>query len=321
MIKISLICFTLKEKKMDLLTLIEEKKQLEETLNNLIFGSIEIREKSNKKYIYLHKREDGLSITKFIGEYSKELHNLILENNIKAKELRKKLKTVTKELKSQGYVDKELSKVVSLNIDFARRHMAETIYKQAVLEGIATTFADTETIIEGGKVNNMTAEDVLKVVNLKHAWEFVMNKNVLFSLTNFALLSEINKLILEGFYYNAGKVRSTPVRIGGTNWKPELPFETVIKEELNKILNKKISIIDKSIELILFVIKKQIFIDGNKRTAIIFANHLLIKNGKGLIVIPNEQVEKFKSLLIAYYEGKGVKKIKDFLKNYCFIKL
>ena len=71
---------------MDLLTLIEEKKQLEETLNNLIFGSIEIREKSNKKYIYLHKREDGLSITKFIGEYSKELHNLILENNIKAKE-------------------------------------------------------------------------------------------------------------------------------------------------------------------------------------------------------------------------------------------
>lgn len=306
---------------MDFLTLLEEKKNLEETLNNLINGSIEIREKSNKKYIYLHKREDGLSTTKFIGEYSKDLHNLILENNIKAKELRKKLKLITKDLKSQGYVDKELSDEVALNIDFARSHMADTIYKQAVLEGIATTYADTETIIEGGKVNNMTAEDILKVVNLKHAWEFVLNKNVLLSPTNFALLSEINKLILEGFYYNAGKVRFTPVRIGGTDWKPELPFESVIKEELDKILNKKISIVDKAIELILFVMKKQIFIDGNKRTAIIFANHLLIKNGKGLIVIPNEQVEKFKSLLISYYEGKDVKKIKEFLKNSCYIKL
>lgn len=306
---------------MDFLTLLEEKKNLEETLNNLINGSIEIREKSNKKYIYLHKREDGLSTTKFIGEYSKDLHNLILENNIKAKELRKKLKLIIKDLKSQGYVDKELSDEVALNIDFARSHMADTIYKQAVLEGIATTYADTETIIEGGKVNNMTAEDVLKVVNLKHAWKFVLDKNVLLNPTNFALLSEINKLILEGFYYNAGKVRSTPVRIGGTDWKPELPFESVIKEELDKILNKKISIVDKAIELILFVMKKQIFIDGNKRTAIIFANHLLIKNGKGLIVIPNEQVEKFKSLLISYYEGKDVKKIKEFLKNSCYIKL
>ena len=306
---------------MDLLTLLEEKKHLEETLNNLIYGSIEIREKSNKKYIYLHKREEGLSTTKFIGEYSKDLHNLILENNIKAKELRKKLKLITKDLKSQGYVDKELSDEVALNIDFARSHMADTIYKQAVLEGIATTYADTETIIEGGKVNNMTAEDVLKVVNLKHAWEFVLNKNVLLAPTNFALLSEINKLILEGFYYNAGKVRSTPVRIGGTDWKPELPFESVIKEELDKLLNKKLSIVDKAIELILFVMKKQIFIDGNKRTAIIFANHLLIKNGKGLIVIPNEQVEKFKNLLISYYEGKDVKKIKEFLKNSCCIKL
>ena len=306
---------------MDLLTLLEEKKHLEETLNNLIYGSIEIREKSNKKYIYLHKREEGLSTTKFIGEYSKDLHNLILENNIKAKELRKKLKLITKDLKSQGYVDKELSDEVALNIDFARSHMADTIYKQAVLEGIATTYADTETIIEGGKVNNMTAEDVLKVVNLKHAWEFVLNKNVLLGPTNFALLSEINKLILEDFYYNAGKVRSTPVRIGGTDWKPELPFESVIKEELDKLLNKKLSIVDKAIELILFVMKKQIFIDGNKRTAIIFANLLLIKNGKGLIVIPNEQVEKFKSLLISYYEGKDVKKIKEFLKNSCYIKL
>ena len=86
-------------------------------------------------------------------------------------------------------------------------------------------------IIEGGKVNNMTSEDILKIVNLKHAWEFILNKNVILSDTNFALLCAINKMVEEGFYYTAGKVRNTPVTIGGTTWKPDLPIESVIKEE------------------------------------------------------------------------------------------
>ena len=85
-------------------------------------------------------------------------------------------------------LNEELSEKVEQNIDFAKRHLVDTIYKQAILEGVATTFADTESIIEGGKINNMSSEDVLKIVNLKHAWEFILNKNVILSDTNFALL-------------------------------------------------------------------------------------------------------------------------------------
>ena len=119
--------------------------------------------------------------------------------------------------------------------DFAKRHLVDTIYKQAILEGVATTFADTESIIEGGKVNNMTAEDILKIVNLKHAWEFILNKNVILSDTNFVLLCEINKMVEEGFYYSAGRIRNVPVTIGGTTWEPDLPIESVIKENLKEI--------------------------------------------------------------------------------------
>lgn len=114
-----------------------------------------------------------------------------------------------------------------------------SIYKQAILEGVATTFADIESIIEGGKINNMSSEDVLKIVNLKHAWEFILNKNVILSDTNFPLLCEINKFVQEGFYYSAGKIRTVPVSIGGTKWTPELPIESIIKEELDDIFNKK----------------------------------------------------------------------------------
>ena len=304
-----------------ILELLNQKQTKMNELEKLVYGSIEIREKDNNKYIYTHTKEDGLQNTKYIGEYNDELYNLILSNNIKAKEIKKEIRRIKKELKELDYIDEELNNNVALNIDFAKRHLADTIYKQAILEGVATTLSDTENIIEGGIVNNMSTEDIMKIVNLKHAWEFILNKNVITSPTNFTLLSTINKLIEEGFYYNAGVLRSTPVKIGGTTWTPELPIEIDVKNDIENIINQKESEINISIDLLLYVTKKQMFIDGNKRTSLIFANHYLISKGKGLIVIPIEEVNEYKKLLIEYYENNNKNKITKFIKDKCYISL
>ncbi len=309
------------EEKMEIMELLQNKQLLENELKSLAYGSVEIREKDTNKYIYVHYREDGVALTKYVGEFSEELYNLVLNNSIKAKELKKQIREINKKLKQLNYVEEELSEKVKQNIDFAKRHLVDTIYKQAILEGVATTFADTESIIEGGKVNNMTSEDIMKIVNLKHAWEFILNKNVILVDTNFALLCEINKMVEEGFYYSAGKVRNVPVTIGGTTWKPDLPIESVIKEELEQIFNKKLDDVDRAIELLLYTMKKQIFIDGNKRTSVIYSNHYLISKGKGIIVIPAELTEEFKDLLIPYYEGKDEKQIKKFMKEKCYMEI
>ena len=309
------------EEKIEIMNLLQSKQVFEHELQSLSYGSVEIRENNSNKYIYVHYREDGVALTKYVGEYSDELYNLILNNSIKAKQLKKQIKEITKKLKQFNYIEEELSEKVEQNIDFAKRHLVDTIYKQAILEGVATTFADTESIIEGGKVNNMTSEDIIKIVNLKHAWEFILNKNVVLSDTNFALLCEINKMVEEGFYYTAGKVRNTPVTIGGTTWKPDLPIESVIREELEEILSKELNDIDKAIELLLYTMKKQVFIDGNKRTAVIYSNHYLISKGKGIIAIPAELTEEFKDLLIPYYEGRDEKEIKKFIKEQCYMSL
>lgn len=309
------------EDKIEIMNLLQDKQVLEHELQTLAYGSVEIRENNSKKYIYVHFREDGVALTKYVGEYSDELYNLVLNNSIKAKELKRKIREIKKKLKQFNYIEEELSEKVEKSIDFAKRHLVNTIYDQAILEGVATTFADTESIIAGGKVNNMTSEDILKIVNLKHAWEFILNKNVILSNTNFALLCEINKMIEDGFYYTAGKVRSTPVSIGGTTWKPDLPIENVIKEELEEIFSKDMNDIERAIELLLYIMKKQIFIDGNKRTAVIYSNHYLISRGKGIIAIPAELTDEFKDLLIPYYEGKDEKKIKEFIKEKCYISI
>ena len=309
------------EEKIEIMNLLQSKQMIENELQSLAYGSVEIRENNSKRYIYVHYRENGVALTKYVGEYSDELYNLVLNNSIKAKELKRQIREISKKLKQLNYVEEEISPKVEQNIDFAKRHLVDTIYKQAILEGVATTFADTESIIEGGKVNNMTSEDILKVVNLKHAWEFILNKNVILSPTNFALLCEINKLIEEGFYYSAGKIRNVPVTIGGTKWQPSLPIESVIKEELEEILKMDIDEVDKAINLLLYVMKRQVFIDGNKRTSVIYSNHYLISKGKGIIVIPAELTEEFKNLLISYYEENNEEQIKEFLKEKCYMSI
>ena len=309
------------EEKIEIMNLLQSKQVLEHELQSLAYGSVEIRKNNSNKYIYVHYREDGVALTKYVGEYSDELYNLVLNNSIKAKGLKKQIREITKKLKQLNYTEEELSEKVEQNIDFAKRNLVDTIYKQAILEGVATTFADTESIIEGGKVNNMTSEDILKIVNLKHAWEFILNKNVILSDTNFALLCEINKMVEEGFYYTAGKVRNTPVTIGGTMWKPDLPIESIIKEELEEIFIKELNDVERAIEFLLYIMKKQIFIDGNKRTAVIYSNHYLISKGKGIIAIPAELTQEFKDLLIPYYEGKDENKIKKFLKEKCYMSI
>ena len=63
--------------------------------------------------------------------------------------------------------------------------------------------------------------------------------------------------------------------------------------------------------------KTQIFLDGNKRASVIFANHFLISHGGGFLVIPEREVPEFKKLLINYYEKNEFTIIANFMKKHC----
>ena len=89
-------------------TLIEEKSQITKRLERMLYGSVEIRDSGGKKYLYTHLREDGIPITKYIGEYTAELHNLILENNILAKDVKKRLRVINKKLKEANYIETDM---------------------------------------------------------------------------------------------------------------------------------------------------------------------------------------------------------------------
>ena len=276
------------EKNKTLSELLQKRAELSAKLSLIPYeGSIEIKTRNNNKYIY-------------------------------AKFLKKEITKVNHQLAALGFSKLELPPRVILNVDFAKMNMKSNIYDQAILEGIATTFPDTETIIDNGKVNSMKPSDVQKILNLKHAWQFITDKDVVSCSSNYLILCYIARLVNEGFFINGGAIRILPVSIGGTDYVPPIPNEQTIKTDIDNILNSNKPVIDRAIDVCLFVMKKQIFNDGNKRASVIFANHFMIRNGAGLLIIPESKIKVFKQLLINYYEDKDSGEIIEFMKKFCW---
>ena len=137
------------------------------------------------------------------------------------------------------------------------------------------------------------------------------------SLTDFDYLCRLNMIIgSEGSIYGAGKIRAYDVRISGTNWRPQIPFEYDIRNEIADILKIK-SVTERAIILMLWGMRRQVFIDGNKRTSMMIANKEMIANGCGIISISNEHIKSFYELLIKFYETNDMDKIKNFIYKNC----
>lgn len=299
--------------------LLNKRADLQARLNLLPYdGTPEIKENGDGKYLYMRKREAGRLSSTYIGAYSDELYNLLLRNAAEAKAIRKEMRQIDRKLVELGYSADELPARVVQNIDFARANMKANIYDQAVLEGVATSFPQTAEIIENGIVNGMTATDVQKILNLKHSWEFILDRDVVASRTDYYLLCHIARLVNEGFFMEGGRIRGVPVTIGGTSYVPPLPNEFDVKDRIAEIVAKEIDDIERAIELCLYCMKTQIFLDGNKRASVIFANHYLIAHGGGFIVIPEKEVSDFKKLLVSYYEGEDIAYIMRFMKEKCW---
>lgn len=280
-------------------------------------GSPEIKERDGKKYLYVRRRVASKNTSTYVDLYSDDLYQLLLRNNREARELKKELRRVDKALAECGYTKTELPAAILQNLDFARANLKQNIYDQAVLEGVATSFPQTEEIIDNGIVHGMTATDIQKILNLKHAWEFILDEDVLQAKTDFALLSHIAKLVNEGFFSDGGNLRGVPVTIGGCRYVPPIPFEYDVKNELENILSSDCDFIIKAIRLCLYCMRTQIFIDGNKRASVIFANHFLISHGAGMLIIPENTVAEFKKKLVLFYESGEDADILDFMLTHC----
>ena len=189
------------------------------------------------------------------------------------------------------------------NVFIAKRNIVDYIWKSANLEGIRVTYPETQAIYDGGVVTGLTVDNIIAINNLNYAWQFILENTGIEYDYKVLWLHKLtcDKLVLDG---NLGKIRTTPVNIGGTSWKPQFPIESQIKEELERLLNQpEKTKTEIAIEVMLWIMRRQMFIDGNKRVGMIFANKIMIDNGCGIITISQENQPTFFEKLIKFYES------------------
>ena len=200
------------------------------------------------------------------------------------------------------------------NIFLAKRCIVDSIWKSSHIEGIDITYPETQRLYDGGNVARLRLDEIQTVNNLKHAWFFILNS--IDAPNDLNMLKSINSLIGSNLIDRAGKVRIYEVAIGGTNWKPELPDENKITENL-KDFEKIKCVTERAITIMCYLMRTQFFTDGNKRTSMLFANKIMIQNGKGVISIPIEEDINFGEKLIKYYETNNMEDLKQFIYDKC----
>lgn len=208
------------------------------------------------------------------------------------------------------------------NVFVAKKYLKDSVYRSAFLEGMAVTFPQTEAILENATINNVSAKDVAKVIELRDAWEYLL-ANLDASL-DLKYLEDLHEIIAREDvpWDRLGKLRTDSVRISGTNYLPELPKAEDASQAIATILDDATTTdTDKAITMLLYLMRTQLFLDGNKRIGTFACNKILIERGRGIFSLPPECKEEFTKKLIHYYETNQMDELKDFIYNNCLIGL
>ena len=203
----------------------------------------------------------------------------------------------------------------NISISMGKRQLVDSIWKSAGIEGLGTTFPDTQKILEGLPVTT-TAEEVLFITNMKRTWYFVF-ENVE-RPNNLSFLREINKISMQGLSYDAGNIRNVPVSIGGTSWRPGFPQPGLIIEDLERI-NSIEDKVDSALEMFCYIARSQIFLDGNKRAAQLMCNKMMMQYDLGIFSVPYDRIDDFSGMLIDMYVSGDTSAIKDFFTKECLL--
>ena len=289
--------------KYELVNMIQKKKYYLDRLESLVYGSLDIRERDNKKYIYVHYRKDGKVVTKYVGEYSDSLYNQILSNNIEVKEINKRIKIIQKYIEDNNYYEQDLNDNIKDNIDRVRENIDVLLYDLVKLEDINITHENIINSLTGDPLNNVKLEDVVRYNKIKTAYENILKDEYIRLPYSVELLCAINKMLNEDLIY-----------LNDYNLND-------VEKEISNIIEKDISVINKAIEIFLYLSRKNIFKKNNILTALLFSNVYLLSNGNGVLTVPEDLSEKFKVMLNSFSNGKDTRIIKKFVIARCYIKL
>ena len=187
------------------------------------------------------------------------------------------------------------------SIFLLKKCIVELVHSASRLENVKTSFSQTKIIVDGMSVSGVSTDDMQVILNLKNAYQYVLKlpHNTKFHL---AIACKINSFIAYNESLEWGVLRTGNVGIHGVDYTPTIPIESEVVSTISEIRDSNESQTYKALKYMYYAMRTQLFWDGNKRTAIVSANAIMMLNGLGLVNISEQQLGHWSKLLTEFYE-------------------
>ena len=234
------------------------------------------------------------------------------------------------------FSDKELAHLDALQDEF-RQHVNELTdneyrkemerlgidlsWKSSQIEGNTYTLLETERLLRESKTaEGKTREEAVMLLNHKDALSFILdNPDYLQELT-VSHIEDIHQLLTKDLSIDKG-LRRHRVGITGTNYHP-LDNEFQIREAMRdacELINSKSNIFEKALLTLVLLSYIQPFSDGNKRTARITSNAILIANDYCPLSFRSVDSIDYKKAMLIFYEQNNLYAFKQiFIEQFEF---
>ncbi|MCL2434670.1 MAG: Fic family protein [Lentimicrobiaceae bacterium] len=194
-------------------------------------------------------------------------------------------------------------------------------WKSSQIEGNTYSLLETERLLkERETADGKTKEEAVMLLNHKMALDFILQEPDYLKTVSISKIESINSLLINELGVDRN-IRMRRVSITGTNYRP-LDNEFQIREALNDLcdlINTRKNIFEKALLALLLLSYIQAFSDGNKRTARIVSNALLVANGYCPLSFRTVSSIDYKKAMLLFYEQNNISAFKRiFIEQYKF---
>ena len=194
-------------------------------------------------------------------------------------------------------------------------------WKSSQIEGNTYSLLETEKLLkEKQTASGKTKEEAVMLLNHKDALDFVLEDPYYLQELSVRRIEELHALLVKELEVDKG-IRKRRVGITGTNYRP-LDNEHQIREALEdtcRLINSKDDVFEKALLALLLLSYIQGFADGNKRTARITSNAILIANRYCPISFRSVDSVDYKKAMLIFYEQNNVSAFKRiFIDQFAF---
>lgn len=190
-------------------------------------------------------------------------------------------------------------------------------WKSSQIEGNTYTLLETERLLkEKETASGRTKEEAVMLLNHKDALDFIIENDDYLNPLTVSKIEDIHSILTKELAVERN-LRKRRIGISGTNYKP-LDNEFQIREALRNtcdVINDKGNVFEKALLALVLISYIQPFMDGNKRTARIVSNSILMNNNYCPLSFRTVDSVDYKKAMLLFYEQNNISNFKEIFIN------